>query len=909
MKLKLIGNTPKIIFALAFAIIFGLNVYMVINLHSLMENNRLLNKTLMIQGRLDELLALVTDSETAPRGYVIMGDERFLGPYYEAVLSKNGIGWHLQELRRLIIDPEQHEQLGALESLVSEKLAFMKKVVELSRSVGFYGVKEWIATDIGRQKMEDIRRLIGKMKKREEVLLQQRSELTESSLLRMILTMSAGMSSALSLLLFSFFVIEREGKKRKSAEEKLQLLNSELEELVKKRTAELSSIEVRLRAELEQRKKNELKISNLSRVYATLSQVNQTILHVKESDELFQAICRVVVEYGQFGLAWVGAYEHETALVTLKAVYGEKRTLLPSTVINIKEEPFKNGIIASAVESGKVVFSENIQTDPAMQHWREMALAGGFHAAASVPVRLNGVIVALLNIYAMEAEFFSRAEIDLLEEIGGDLSFALDTRQSAVLHSQTEEALHQSEQRFKTMFEGHSAIMLIINPDTGFIVEANPAAQKFYGWTIDEFRRIRIQDINTLTPEEIEAAIEQTRSGEKTYFLFRHRRSDGSIRDVEVYSRTIESGGKSSLYTIVHDVTERRHYEAATALHIALLEMEGTHTTKELLQLTLDEAERLTGSSISFFHFVAEDQITLTLEAWSTNTIKKMCNAEGEGQHYGLNKAGVWADAAREKRAVIHNDYANLKLRKGMPEGHAEVRREVVVPVLRAERVVAILGVGNKLTNYDESDAKWIGLLADTAWDIVAKKNAEEKQRILQAQKYIIENMAMHDSLTALPNRRLLSERIGQAISHCRRSRTMAALMLFDLDKFKPVNDMFGHGMGDVLLQQVANRTLGALRRSGDTLARLGGDEFVVLLSEIAAISNAEAVAENILNVLSKPFEIEGHILNISCSIGIAIYPVHGEDELTLMKHADEAMYQSKSDGRNCFTLFGGETS
>ena len=908
MRRNLIRRSPKILFALAFAMILGLTLYMVNHLHALIESNRQLHRTLVIQGRLDELFSLVTDAETAPRGFVIMGNEKFLEPYYDAVLSKRGIGWHLQELRQLIIDPQQQEQLGMLEPVIGEKLAFMKKVVELRRSAGFEAAKEWIAADVGRKVMDDVRRLVVKMKTREEVLLQQRSGLADKSMQQMIFAMTAGMGLALCLILLSFVIINHEVKMRKSAEEKLQLLNSELEERVKERTAKLNSTSENLLVELELRRQNELKISNLSRLYAMLSQVNQAILHVKERGLLFQTICRVAVEYGKFGLAWIGEIDHETALVTPKAVYGATETFLPFTLINIKEEPFLQGIVASAVESGKVVFCKNIQTDPATKQWQEMTVAGGFHAGVSVPIRLNGAVVALLNLYAVEAEFISEAAIALLEEIGRDISFALDTRQLEVLRRQTEEALRQSEQRFKTMFEGHSAIMLIIDPDTGFIMEANPAAQKFYGWTADEFRRIRIQEINTFTPEEIKAAIEQNRSEEKTGFLFRHRRADASVRDVEVFSRTIESNGKSILYSIVHDVTERRHYEVATALHIALLEMERTHSIKELLQLTLDEAERLTESSIGFFHFVAEDQITLSLEAWSTNTIKKMCNAVGEGQYYALDKA-VWDDAAREKRAIIHNDYATLKDRKGMPEGHAEIKREVVVPVLRNEKVVAILGVGNKCTNYDESDVKWIGILADIAWDIVAKKNAEEKQTILQAQKYDIENMAMHDSLTALPNRRLLSDRIGQAIALCRRSSMMAAIMLFDLDKFKPVNDAFGHGIGDVLLQQVASRALEALRRSGDTLARLGGDEFVVLLPQIVAISNAAAVAEMILHALVKPFEIEGHTINISCSIGIAIYPLHGEDELTLMKHADDAMYQSKSDGRNCFTVFCGEPS
>jgi len=241
-----------------------------------------------------------------------------------------------------------------------------------------------------------------------------------------------------------------------------------------------------------------------------------------------------------------------------------------------------------------------------------------------------------------------------------------------------------------------------------------------------------------------------------------------------------------------------------------------------------------------------------------------------------------------------------------MPDGHAEVKREVVVPLLRDNKVVAILGVGNKKAFYDDSDIKWLGIVADIVWDIVAKKIAEDDRKLLQAQKYAAEILAMHDPLTSLPNRRLLSERIDLAIALCQRSRTMGALMIFDLDKFKPVNDMFGHEIGDLLLQEVANRTLGVLQRSSDTLARLGGDEFVVLLPQIDARANAEAVAEKIRRALCESFHIEGHTLNISCSIGIAILPEHGESELTLMKNAGDAMNSSKSQGGNVVTVYSG---
>ena len=132
----------------------------------------------------------------------------------------------------------------------------------------------------------------------------------------------------------------------------------------------------------------------------------------------------------------------------------------------------------------------------------------------------------------------------------------------------------------------------------------------------------------------------------------------------------------------------------------------------------------------------------------------------------------------------------------------------------------------------------------------------------------------------------------------------MAALMIFDLDKFKPVNDTLGHAIGDILLQQVAVRTRETLLRSSDSIARLGGDEFVVLLPQIAAISNAVAIAEKIQKKIKEPYTIEGHTIDISCSIGIAVFPDHGENELTLMKHADDAMYHAKHQGRDKVKVF-----
>ena len=190
--------------------------------------------------------------------------------------------------------------------------------------------------------------------------------------------------------------------------------------------------------------------------------------------------------------------------------------------------------------------------------------------------------------------------------------------------------------------------------------------------------------------------------------------------------------------------------------------------------------------------------------------------------------------------------------------------------------------------------------------DITAQKQLREYEK---SQRLIIEQLAMHDSLTGLPNRRLLSERISLTFAQCRRNKRMAALMIYDLDNFKAVNDTLGHAIGDALLQQVAAISVTTLQRTGDSIARLGGDEFVVLLPQIDDISNAVAIAEKIRKKIKQPFTIEGHTIDISCSIGIAVYPLHGENELTLMKHADEAMYSAKHQGKDKVLVFETLTS
>jgi diguanylate cyclase (GGDEF)-like protein/PAS domain S-box-containing protein len=161
-----------------------------------------------------------------------------------------------------------------------------------------------------------------------------------------------------------------------------------------------------------------------------------------------------------------------------------------------------------------------------------------------------------------------------------------------------------------------------------------------------------------------------------------------------------------------------------------------------------------------------------------------------------------------------------------------------------------------------------------------------------------IRHQATHDALTGLPNRVLFADRLRQAVLTAQREKTRLAVLYFDLDKFKPVNDTHGHAVGDALLISVAQRVSGSLRES-DTLARLGGDEFAVLLPRCGGADDARKVGENILAQLNRPFPVEQLVLHISCSVGFALFPDNGLDGETLLRSADQAMYDAKTHGRS----------
>ena len=349
-----------------------------------------------------------------------------------------------------------------------------------------------------------------------------------------------------------------------------------------------------------------------------------------------------------------------------------------------------------------------------------------------------------------------QAQIDCARQEAGDgaLRVALS---DISRRKQAEQTLRSSEARFRTMFEQSDLVMLLIEPDSGAIVDANAAAVRFYGYAIEDFKALHIHQINTLPADEVAGRLLKAARGDQNAFVFAHRLAGGKVRAVEVHASRIEVGGRILIFSIIQDVSEkerqraeldayRNNLEALVAARTAELEAANRRLGKndqrlsamfamsqkahdldegEILQLAVEEAVRLTSSEIGYIHFVNDDRETLSLGTWSQGTLQH-CTAAHDN-HYPVSAAGVWADTVRLRRPVIHNDYQGLPVRRGYPQGHAHLLRHLGVPVMEGDEVRLLMGVGNKAGDYGEADTNDLQLIGNDVWSIITRRRAELK--------------------------------------------------------------------------------------------------------------------------------------------------------------------------------------
>jgi len=286
-------------------------------------------------------------------------------------------------------------------------------------------------------------------------------------------------------------------------------------------------------------------------------------------------------------------------------------------------------------------------------------------------------------------------------------------------------ALHKSEAHLASLLNSIDESAALLEPD-GKVITVNKTFAARVGRTVEqclgrsiydfippEAAQTRKRMVEDLVRNARPVAFEDERHGRwMRHSLSPVLGSDGSVEAVAIFAM---------------DLTERRRRETLLLARQRLGEYAINHSLKDLLRKALDEAETVTGSTLSFLHFLDEEQRTMTMQAWSTRTLRAGFMVQDKNLPYELGQSGVWADCVRLRQAVVHNDYAALGYKKGMPSGHPPLVRMMLLPVFRAEKIVAIVAMGNKPSDYTAEDVQALTELGTLLWDILEHKRAQEE--------------------------------------------------------------------------------------------------------------------------------------------------------------------------------------
>jgi diguanylate cyclase (GGDEF)-like protein/PAS domain S-box-containing protein len=491
------------------------------------------------------------------------------------------------------------------------------------------------------------------------------------------------------------------------------------------------------------------------------------------------------------------------------------------------------------------------------------------NAMVSVARKIEGMpwyLVTMVDMNAAHANLNQLAWLvtaiaaGLLLLLGAAVLFWWRQRESQFqfqsLQAATERALLRRQYDFLSKYAND---LIVLTDANGAIVEANDKAIQTLG-------RSRAELIGTcfwsLSPASISRQPEEVRENLRTQgsavFEADTPAVNGNMRHIEVSARAIDQEGQHFIQMIGRDITERRQSEEALR--------ESKDRINSILASIVDVVWSLF-PDLARFHYI--NQSVERIYGYPVSAF--------------LENPHLWFDAIHpEDKEKTHALFACLTPER--PTCDTEYRI-----IRRDQEIRWIHCKGTLVVNERGQPVRIDGV----ATDVTERKNTEQQ----------VQQLAYYDSVTDLPNRRLLQDRLEQAMHMAMRSEKKVALFYMDLDNFKNINDSLGHHIGDMLLREIADRLMQCVREE-DTVARVGGDEFQIVLPDLERGEQAVTVADKILAATSRQIVLQEHQIHTTISIGISIYPEDAQERTLLMQHADSALYQAKNQGRDNYQFF-----
>src|SRR5882672_9677359 len=503
------------------------------------------------------------------------------------------------------------------------------------------------------------------------------------------------------------------------------------------------------------------------------------------------------------------------------------------------------GLAGKVWQSRQPLWATDITRDTRVD---QVALARGIgmRGAFVFPVISDGSVIGVLAFNSREIREREERLMQAISVIGTQIGQFLQRKRR-------EEELR----RFRTAMDVSEDMIWLIDPVHVKVIDINDTVCRKLGYTRDELLGMDAQDIVSISREELSAIYRRlTQGGEgDTAVGGWYRRKDGSRFPVEVFRRSVPSEGSHVIVAVVRDVTERRAAE------------------EELRRFRLaweNSADMIVLIDRATMRFVDVNETACKLLGYSREELLRM------GPQ----------DVLPVGREDLERSYDELIAR---PAGAGDVLSVGMKShyICKDGTLLPFESTRHVLRSEDTT------LIAAISRDIRARLAIEEK----------VSYLAQFDALTGLPNRNLFQDRLTQAMALAKRNDWPMAVLFIDPDRFKLINDTLGHGAGDKLLKEAAERLRSCIRAS-DTVGRLGGDEFAAILSELAKPGDAGLVAQKIIDVFKRPFDLEGKETYVTANVGVTLYPADSDSAEALVVNADAAMYRAKEEGRNNYQYF-----